>query len=87
MLNFISYLIQNKHENSEKPHDWNFVKHMLLQYAIMGVLFTGLNISAKKELQSLCCMMGKTMSFRYRFLADNDWRLIDWIQKKIKMST
>ena len=28
----------------------------------MDVLLNGLSISARGELQSLCCMMGKTMS-------------------------
>ena len=43
----------------------------------MGVLLNGLNISAEGELQSLCCMMGKTMSLRCHFLAANGWLLID----------
>ena len=43
--------------------------------------------SAKEELQSLCCMMGKTMSLRSHFLAANVWRLIDKIQNKIELST
>ena len=51
------------------------------------VLLNGLSISAKGELQSLCCMMGKTMSLWCHFLAANGWRLIDWIQNKIKLST
>ena len=53
----------------------------------MDVLLNALSISAKKELHSLCCMMGKTMSLRCHFLAANGWRLIDWIQNKIKLST
>ena len=44
---------------------------------VMDVLLNGLSISAKGELQSLCCMMGKTMSLGYHFLAANNWRLID----------
>ena len=43
----------------------------------MDVLLNGLSISAKKELQSLCCMMEKTISLRCLFLAANGWRLID----------
>ena len=43
----------------------------------MDVLLNGLSILAKKELQSLCRMMGKTMSLRCHFLAANGWRLID----------
>ena len=41
----------------------------------MDVLLNVLNISAKGELQSLCCIMGKTMS-----LDDTIWLLIvgDW---------
>ena len=35
----------------------------------MDVLSNGLSISAKKELQSLCCIMGKTMSLRCHILA------------------
>ena len=42
----------------------------------MDVLLNGLSISAKGKLQSLCCMMGKTMSFRCHLLAANGWRLI-----------
>ena len=53
----------------------------------MDVSLNGLSIWAKKELQSLRCMMGKTMSLRCHFLAANGWRLIDWIQNKIKLST
>ena len=43
----------------------------------MDVLLNGLSISAKGELQSLCCMMGKTMLLRCHFLAANGWQLID----------
>ena len=43
----------------------------------MDVLLNGLCLSAKIELQSLCCMMGKMMSLRCHFLAANVWRLID----------
>ena len=43
----------------------------------MDVLLNGLSISVKGELQSLCCIMGKTMSFRCHFLAANGWRLIE----------
>ena len=43
----------------------------------MDVLLNGLSISAKRELQSLCCMMEKMMSLRCHFLAANGWRLID----------
>ena len=38
---------------------------------IMDVLLNGLSKSAKGKLQSLCCMMGKTMSLRCHFLAVN----------------
>ena len=38
---------------------------------ITDVLLNGLSISAKEELQSLCCMIGKTMSLRCHFLAVN----------------
>ena len=48
-----------------------------LECESMDLLLNGLSISAKKELQSLCCMMGKTMSLRCHFLAVNGWRLID----------
>ena len=41
------------------------------------VLLNGLSILAKGELQSLCCMMGKTMPLRCHFWAVNGWRLID----------
>ena len=51
-----------------------------------GLILNGLSISAKRELQSLCCMMGKRMSLRCHFLAVIGWRLIDWIQKNIKLS-
>ena len=44
---------------------------------IMDVLLNGLSISAKGELQSLCCMIGKMMSLRCHFLAANGWRLMD----------
>ena len=49
----------------------NAVKMKLVKYKIaslsknsfiMDVLFNGLGISAKTELESLCCMTGKTMS-------------------------
>ena len=53
----------------------------------MDVTLNGLSISGKKELQSLCCMMGKTMSLRYHFLAANGWRLIHGMQNKIKLNT
>ena len=43
----------------------------------MDVLLNGLSTSAEGELQSVCCMMGKTMSLRCHFLAANGWRLID----------
>ena len=43
----------------------------------MDVLLKELSISAKGELTSLCCMMGKAMSLRCYFLAVNGWRLID----------
>ena len=43
----------------------------------LDALLNGLSIPAKGELQSLCCMMGKTMSLRYQFLAANGWQLID----------
>ena len=48
---------------------------------IMDALLNRLSISAKREIQSLCCMMGKTMSssmtLRCQFLVDNGRRLID----------
>ena len=50
------------------------------------VLLNGLSISAKGELQLLCCMMGKMISLRCPFLDANGWQLIDWMQKKIKLS-
>ena len=43
----------------------------------MDVLLNRLIIFAKGELQSLCCMMGKTMSPRWHLLATNGWQLID----------
>ena len=43
----------------------------------MDVLLNGLSTSAKGELQSLCCMIGKIMSLRCHLLAGNGWRLID----------
>ena len=43
----------------------------------MDVLLNGPNISAERELHSLRCMMGKTMSLQCHILAANDWRLID----------
>ena len=43
----------------------------------MNVLLKGLSISAKGELQLLCCIMGKTMSLQCQFLAANGWQLID----------
>ena len=49
----------------------------ILYGVVMDVLLNGHSISAEKELHSLCCMMGKTMSFRCHFLAANGWRLID----------
>ena len=49
----------------------------IMYVCIMDVLLNGLSISAKGELQSLCCMMGKTMSLRCHLLAANIWRLID----------
>ena len=33
----------------------------------MGVLLNGFSISAKGELQSLCCMMGKRLHFDVTF--------------------
>ena len=45
--------------------------------APIDVLLNGLSLSAKGELQSLCCMMGKMMSLRCHFLAVSGWRLID----------
>ena len=71
-------------------HGYNFkyyVEMIFIHKTIKDVLLNELSISAKEELQSLCCMMGKTMSLRYHFLAANGRRLIDWIQKKIKLST
>ena len=41
----------------------------------MDVSLNGLSISAKIELQSLCCMMGKMMSPQYHILAANGWWL------------
>ena len=46
-----------------------FLKKIMLE--TMDVLLNGLSISAKGELQSLCCIMGKTMSLRCHFLATN----------------
>ena len=57
-------------------NDVSSCTHMISGF-IMDVLLNGLSISAKKELQLLCCMMGKTMSLRCHFLAANGWRLID----------
>ena len=51
----------------------------------MDVLLNEFNISAKGELQSLSCMMGKMMSLRCHLLAANGWRLIPEIQIKIKL--
>ena len=64
----------NKNLNEERaitktPKYQCIVKHM-------DVILNGLSISAKGELQSLCCMMGKTISHRCHFLAVNGWRLI-----------
>ena len=42
---------------------------------LMDILLNGHRISAKGELQSLCCMMGKTMLPRCHFLATNGWQL------------
>ena len=49
----------------------------------MDVYQMELSISDKRELHSLCCMMGETMSLQCRLLAANDWRLIYWTQNKI----
>ena len=51
------------------------------------IIINGLSISAKREIQSRCSMIGKTMSLRCHFLVANCRRLIDWIQKKIKPNT
>ena len=42
----------------------------------MDVLLNGLSISAKEELQSLCCMMGKRCHFDVTFwlLMVDDWQ-------------
>ena len=42
----------------------------------MDVLFNGLSISAKKEIQSRCCMMGKRYHFDVTFwlLMVGDWQ-------------
>ena len=47
------------------------------QQIVMDGLLNVLGISAKKEIKSRCCMMGKTMSLRCHFLAANGWRLRD----------
>ena len=39
----------------------------------LDVLLNGLSIPAKGVLQSLCCMMYKTMPLRCQFLAANGW--------------
>ena len=44
---------------------------------IMDVLLNGLSISVKGELQSLCCMIEKTMSLRCHLLTANGWRFIE----------
>ena len=43
----------------------------------MDVLLNGLSLSAEGELQSLCCLMGKTMSLQCHLFAANGGRLID----------
>ena len=43
----------------------------------MDVLLNEPSILAKRELQSLCCMMEKTMSLQYHLLTANGWRLND----------
>ena len=63
----------------------------------IDVLLNGQRISPKEELQPMCCIMGKTMSFRCHLLVANGWRLasilwpfdfhFNWIQNKIKLST
>ena len=50
------------------------IKNTLYIMAI-DVLLNGLSISDKGELQSLCCMMGKTMSLRCHLLAANGWQI------------
>ena len=47
------------------------------RHRFMDILLNGFSISAEEELQLLCCMMEKTMSFQCHFLAANGWRLID----------
>ena len=39
----------------------------------IDVLLNGFSIAAKEELQSLCCMMGKTVSPRCHLLSANGW--------------
>ena len=58
-------------------YHYNGFSSRLFASKIMDVLLNGLSISAKRELQSLCCMMGNMMSLRCHFLATNGWRLID----------
>ena len=42
----------------------------------MDVLLNTLSIFVKEKLQSLYCMMGKTMSLRCHLLTANSWRWI-----------
>ena len=55
----------------------NVLDVLLILHADMDVLLNGFSISAERELQSLCCMMGKTMSLRCHLLAANVWPIID----------
>ena len=85
-LNFIWIL--NIGDASKIIFEWGiYLWFMPDRIFSMDVLLNGFSISAKAELQSLYCMMGKTRSLRCHLLAANSWRLIYWIQNKIKLST
>ena len=57
---------------------------MNVPFETMDVLFNGLSISAKGELQSLCRMMEKTMSLRCHLLAVNGWQFAGILKSQQK---
>ena len=55
-------LQHGKCKDINKPATLQTKAHCLAPKIFIDVLLNGLSISAKGELSSLCCMMGKTMS-------------------------
>ena len=76
--NWYYFRLMNKMKKKKKNDGFNSINDSFwtpflkrLSILIMDILLNGLSTSAKRELLSLCCIMGKTMPLRCHFLAAN----------------